>query len=735
MFRRTEANLCLAAALAASGAVCTQDRLPLSTPWTPVDAAGVTEVAGRLLAAGPDYKAAFHRDHVEFVPVLGPDAPRNLPLQLRLRAVGRRGTGLAPVGPGALHGATGTDTVRYVRTGGAAIGWRLEERYDVRPDGIEQSFRFETTPAGHGDLVVLVDLRTGLAVRETGPDRILLAAEGLGGVAIGAVTGIDADGQRAGGRLALRDGGVLEMSLPAEFVDAARAPIVLDPLISAVLPIARGGHDRNAAATWHEGLQRWLCTWETVVSSTDVDVRAQLLDASGTPVGRVLSVRTGTAVSSEKPKPLPLTSTGMIAVVFVENRELLAVPVDGVTGAVGGATRIATGLPIAGDFDGDGVVDGADFLVWRSGHGNIETASIGWSATGGITVLARGAFTPPTGMAVGSPCLSHVERGGGVVELLAVWDQAPIRGGDADIVAVRFDPALNVVGAPFGIATSAANERNPSVDGDGTAWLVAWEHTAPGAAEADLGFASLTPGTSAARYPVHYHMLSSRPGNQLDPEVGWLGESALIAFRDEVRPGSGVFRATLRSIEPFRCTDCEGTFALDTTARDGDRVRIATRLSGGGDRDTALVVWDAPGLRGNPRDVVGRMFEARDGDVLETVPGCGSVSLHTACARLGNRNFAVRMFDADPLARVWMIVSWRRINIPLGPCVLVADPFAGLVVDLGTTDPLGAAALPLPVPTDPAILLSPLWFQPIVQSSSSGTFLPRLSFHTSCSTP
>ena len=138
-------------------------------------ACGLHELDGTLWGVGPDYKAAFRDGGVEFTPALGKRAPRNLPLSLRLAAMGRSGAlgNVAPVAPTA-HDLQ----VRYDR--GSFV-----ERYDVSARGIAQSFVFGTAPAGSGDLVVRLDLTTELPLVAQDADGLRFALPDLGGVTIG----------------------------------------------------------------------------------------------------------------------------------------------------------------------------------------------------------------------------------------------------------------------------------------------------------------------------------------------------------------------------------------------------------------------------------------------------------------------------------------------------------------------------------------------------------------------
>jgi hypothetical protein len=181
---------------------------------------GLTEAADGLRGFGADYGVAFTTSGMTFTPALGAQAPTDQRLQMAVIGITRGATSIpfAAVAPQQQGNA-----VVYARAAG------LEERYEVRSEGVEQSFVFHELP-GRGDLVVHCALGGELAARGelTADGEVQFVVPGLGGATIGAVTGIDARGARCTGSLRLAGGGV-DLVLPAGFVDHATLPLVLDP--------------------------------------------------------------------------------------------------------------------------------------------------------------------------------------------------------------------------------------------------------------------------------------------------------------------------------------------------------------------------------------------------------------------------------------------------------------------------------------------------------------------------
>jgi hypothetical protein len=259
-------------------------QLPTASPHLPATASPATVVPetapiGRIAAivpdpdgtpwaVGPDYKAALRPGGIDFVPAL-PAAPTNRCFALRLDHIVRGGEVLHTAATGADAPAPrwqGQD-VTYDRAG-------IVEHYRVDARGLELSFVFAERPAGDGDLVVHCDVGGGLRP-ETLADGTLRFTDGaFGGVHVGAVTGIDARGQRCPGTLGFADG-ELQLRLPDAFVDRAQFPLVLDPWLStASLVPQSGGNDSFVQGVTGGAQYAPFTTWAfcRTFSASDSDV-------------------------------------------------------------------------------------------------------------------------------------------------------------------------------------------------------------------------------------------------------------------------------------------------------------------------------------------------------------------------------------------------------------------------------------------------------------------------------
>lgn len=246
---------------------------------------GAALVGDELHGAGPDYKIHFRRGGFELTPALGRAAPRNFPLSFELESIERGGVLVyAPGAPAAPElGADGL--VRYAHPFG------IEERYEIRAGGVEQSFHFAEPLPGSGELVVRGRLAGDLAATLGEHAELAFAVPGLGGVRFGAVTGIDAAGLTAAGSLRY-DGRALELVLPAELVDAAAYPLVLDPLIGTwfVIPGAAVNDESDPDVAYDAGNSLYLVAWHREYSATDYDIHAQRVSTSGASVGGIILI-------------------------------------------------------------------------------------------------------------------------------------------------------------------------------------------------------------------------------------------------------------------------------------------------------------------------------------------------------------------------------------------------------------------------------------------------------------
>lgn len=228
-------------------------------------------------AAGAAYKASFHGG-MTFYPLLGRDYPRNQPWSWHTTSVrvGSRellGEGVAPV---LSHGDY---RVEY------ALG-PVVEAYDVRADGLEQTFVLAQRPGCFGDLCITGQVQTGLwtaPVAELHGDLLFHDEAGTPLVRYGRALAIDADGDMFAMTTTCQ-GDTITLRLPAAALEQADFPLVVDPLMGAVQSmtltnmVALGEID-GACESHNAALNGAYCVTRHY-SATDADVIARICAAN-----------------------------------------------------------------------------------------------------------------------------------------------------------------------------------------------------------------------------------------------------------------------------------------------------------------------------------------------------------------------------------------------------------------------------------------------------------------------
>lgn len=228
--------LALAAALSAQGPsqAPAVERLSPATPLaatafrTPLHTQPRDQRLGEygLWAGGADFKASFH-DGFTFYPLVGPASP-NLPWRWTTTRITVGGEPFVDI---ARRQPTHSDWRCEYRSDG------VTEAYDLRAQGVEQTFVLTRRPVGGGDLVIEGAITTALtaaaapaAVREL----VFTDAHGVARVRYGKATAIAADGASVPVTTAF-DGEVVRLAIPGAWLAQAALPVVVDPLTSAIV--------------------------------------------------------------------------------------------------------------------------------------------------------------------------------------------------------------------------------------------------------------------------------------------------------------------------------------------------------------------------------------------------------------------------------------------------------------------------------------------------------------------
>lgn len=284
MFRNTIiASLLLAVAaptVAQLQAKAGPQALPAADFMVPIHTSQADPEGGAygVWAMGPGYKASFH-DGFTFYPFLGADAPRHLPLKWRTRSVTAGGQRLFEAGAAPRH-QHGSYRYEYHYPG-------VVEAYDVRKDGVEQTFTIARRPARGGDIVVTGEISTELSaelLEATHGDLTFADNEGTKRVSFGAAFAVDAIGRKVEMKTSF-DGRNIRLTLDGRWVAHATFPLTIDPLTSPVWiygspnpswgPITKSDLE---TIYWKPGARTMVVVHSRKFTSTDVDCFAQVMN-------------------------------------------------------------------------------------------------------------------------------------------------------------------------------------------------------------------------------------------------------------------------------------------------------------------------------------------------------------------------------------------------------------------------------------------------------------------------
>ncbi len=660
------------------------------------EATALQELDGELWGIGPDFKAAFRADGVEFTPALGRRATHNHPLSLRTLAFGR-GAVMSPTS-GTAPEAAGQQA-RYDRGG-------VVERYDVTARGLEQSFVFERLPAGGGDLVVRIAVDTDLPLVSGTADGLRFELPEIGGVAIGGVTGIDAAGRSVRGTITC-DGRVVELKLPASFVDGAALPLVLDPQVGAIFPVTSSTQDYQdpeLTAPCVAG-DIYLCVFEREFSATDRDIRGIRVDGSGAVTGSLFAITTGTG-DDRDPTAAAVPMRSAWLAVWTRGGDLFTRSVAS-TGTVSNEFTAVSGAnnQIEPDLGGDitGTVDDLVLVFRNSSLTAIQCSTMTLFSNGIIATsapLTVGSATAPS--SVGRPRIAH--DGGALGRYLIVYGQTPGFSGNTKPQLVLVDRDVNVLATDA--ITNAGNDNDSAdVDGDGRNWVVVFEdETIEGNNDNDVLAVAIwhDPFAAALKIGSSQAVTSLVNVDEFDPVVGcFTNGSALVAWRRRAAPGSSDTEVFCKTIDVLSCTACEPTVLLANSTDIETNLAVECHAS---HEDEGVVLWEVSTSGGGNGDLDAAVWSARDGDVV--IPfggdGCGPDIYSVAgCARVGNANFGVWVRGLDGAPLNVFVLSLYQGFLQCGPCRLYPDIYSGLV--FYPAFGFGGAAFQLSIPNAAAL--------------------------------
>jgi hypothetical protein len=625
---------------------------------------------GVLCGGGADYEVRFDAAGMRFEPALGPAAETTQHLRMTPTAVGRSSEPAARL-PSAAVPQQHERMVVY------AHGTGVRERYAVGVDGVEVSWVFDRRPAGDGDLIVRYAVDTTMpgpvAVEGGG---IGFGLQGVGGVTIGAVTGVDATGRAVAGALRCRRG-VLEMSLPASFVDGAAYPLVLDPVIGTTFDIWGGATyaDAQPDCSYAKNEDRYLVTFLRSFSGTDVRVRGQLVDRTGALFQGVIWI-TNSGLSS-RARVASYSRGSRFGVVWVEHGATLTGVQFRSVSALGGppstmspTLALTTGAPGTildadiGSEEGQFGQDHAFKVVWDdTAAGRIYAARVGIDSSGGtVAHPPHTVFADSLSNSYSQPAIARAARADG--KLMVVARRFAGFGPQIGVISALVSARNDAVTSLRTIVMDSTNEfRLPDVDGHGDEWVVAWR-------ENTLGSSSPRVSARSARLvsgAMHLGPIVSLGGSSLIqadfPSVGYSHGKTWLGYRDNLF-GANSLKA--RGIDSTSCQSCQDVFSEPVPTTD-TRIVVATTMSGNDlSKDEALVVW------GESLDIWAQRVanHANSGSVSNQGGGCGAGGTQSTTApAIGMSQIPCSVSSLSPTALLTVFnLTVSAAPLTCGPC-------------------------------------------------------------------
>jgi hypothetical protein len=437
---------------------------------------------GTIWARGASYKASFGKSGVTLVPFLGASAPSSHPLTLRPGALSRGGVTI------------GFDREATAQRSGDAIAidrGSFVERYALDPFAIEQTFVLEHA-AGSGDFMMRVDALTDLA-RSEDADALRFENE-LGGVVYGKATVVDA----RGARLALAThvvGGAIEIVVPASFLDTARYPVTIDPVISTfAIDTTTTTDDFAPDVAYDASTNRYMACYEEAFSALDHDVYEELLDSAGNFFGGgYVDITTDDwrhpriANNATASQFMAVAHVGAAPARQIFSRVVSSGNVFGSVHAV--APTFSDTDQVDPDIGGDPALSGGDsylvaweFLTPSTGERDIVQMLMHTNGLpdGGTAICIECNTSPNVNPAVSKWC----GVGNGHDHVWNVVWEYPFSPSDHDIYGAQLYYSLQFAG-PFAIDASTLDDRRPTVSSfaEGTAapgnYLVAFDRFFP----------------------------------------------------------------------------------------------------------------------------------------------------------------------------------------------------------------------------------------------------------------
>jgi hypothetical protein len=653
------------------------------------DFAALQRDEGLLVGAGADYRVRFDRNGAQFTPALGELAPIEFPVTLRGVAFGR---GAASKALDAVE-PTFRDRTASFRHGA------VDETYEVRANGLKQSFVFHERPMGQGDLVVAVQVATQLALQSQGDNAVTFGNE-YGGVRIDTVLGIDALGNTCTGSLSYA-GDQLQLRLPAAFVDRAALPLVLDPMLGAVIPATTGGRNLDPQAAYDSGLARYLVVFWRRYSSSTGDIYGQFVHRETTAgadlSGASVVIRFG--ANSQRARVADCSVRNAFVVGWQDTMAVAPLPthrdlfVRGVS-----PTTLGAPMPIAAGLTDDNSLEMAGNATESS-----STVLCAW-LTDGDVMLTTVSMNASLNFTLGAMATASSTGTNTAVRL-------PRSGGAANRCMLGWLTAAGTIGTRTYVGATQVGTGNTlsgvrsytgfALDGDGENWFLAAQMLEPGSTTLN-DITAMTFGwhrTTNQRDLLATGTVAINAGVQeIRPTVAMSGRNAVVAWTQ----GTTTQVLGLRTFGQSLCLPCEPPITVQVGVTGQQVVACLASQASGGEtgttRDDALLVWQND--TGSASAVLAQRWTPADGIATEVVPGCGGLTATTTdeCSNHQGSHHMAILKNAPAGAVSWLVLGFaRRDATGCGACVLVPELATAFVFGPTSTDAYGNAAWSIPL--------------------------------------
>ena len=654
---------------------------------------------GDLTAIGANYRATFASGGITFVPALGEAAPGRQPWSCRLLSITRDGRSALQVQNSPFDVAEMVDErhARYSRG-------NITERYDVRPDGVELSYVFDERPAGTGDLVVAAAVTSAATGEPTADGGYRFVDPRWGGVELGAVTGIAADGARCRGSMHLADG-VLQLRLPADFVSNATYPIVLDPLIGTAFAIATPSiADTNIVTAYQHSSGNYLAVWQRPYGVSAHEIIGQRVTADGTLTGAPIAIASNAFEDPTNPTVCACVPAGRFVVAWqhtvamttnysIKGRTVPATA--GLMNAIGtwsvGSNRTDPTL-CAGA--GSGSLD--VMLAWRAPGVGAEIRRVTVATTGGVSFGAVATAISTSNTIQSGPQITATRNGAGVG--IVGLETAS---GTNHTLRLRAFGTSAPLGSQVNAVAAFAGTLRHTIGCNGSDFLLTYMQNDLRQAQVVWNGATLQ---VAASQPLVTGITA------LDLDIAWLGDRYVCVWEQS----NGGLGTPVRGVPVKQNgTICGPVFDLTPAVGNSHRApSIGSVKQGGGTDDTALLAWHLVAPAMFSLSVKAQRFEAMVGQPpVQLSPGCPGGGTLTANGpfALGNETFTFDLAGGDPTAPFAVLGLSDGSTTP----VTCGCTFTQSLVTQLALPQAGAASLPFVVAGTPSTLgfqLEAQWF-------------------------